>query len=345
MSKNQPNFEEFAYQGPDDASIIDDIVESRTKIYTATGFGDTVDQRLATFVSTPPVLAGPEFVVRSTAFSDDNGRKSGAYFDALIAEATGRRVIATNAPGVEYNQYFGNENTGDLSAEEAQAAQELTKDQIEDLARRHSFVRVGQASMVALHNAAQTLETHPQFVVTASSMGSALAAAKLRAAGERGFDITGASFAEVVNTVNRNMYFKLLPQFGAGMGLAGLYVEHNPEVLKEHDNEGQMGWLKRLVNDTKANKLYGGALARDGFVNDLGNIDHLTGKPVLLTRGGASELSPEHLFAPLGEHFGRVALLRSTVFGDRESNPHDHPYTMTVKSVIDAANDVLERAS
>lgn len=353
-TSSRPNFAEFAYSIPEaDERVIDDIVAARVKTYELTGFGsDVADQRLGTYVSTPPELKGPELVVRATAFSDDNGRESGAYFDALIAHGTGRRVIAVNAPGVEYKDYLRADNDSHLSPEQAEAAQELTPDQIEFL-KKGSFQKTGEASMVALFNAAQVYEATPRFIVISSSMGSAQTAGKVRAAAGKGYDIAGVSFAEIVNTIDRvprigsmpvgPKWGKILPQFAGGMGLAPQYTEHNPAVLRRHDTEKTGGWARRVVNDTRANSLYAGALAQPGFYDDLGDVEHLEGRPVLLTRGAASELSPVEQFGRLSRAFTGTAL-NSITYGD-QNNPHDHPYTMTVGYYVAAVKDNIERAA
>ena len=339
----KPRFEEFRFKGADDADLrqrVNTITSRRRRVYAPTGY-ETIgaDQRLGVYVTTPLDPQGEELVIRTTAFTDDNGRESGAVFDALIADATGRRVIAANAPGVDYSK------TMDPTFE---TNQELSPDQIEELTQHgmHSgFIRTGDAVMNAIHYTAHELDISRQYILTASSMGVALGAGMLRSALENNHDVKGVTLAEPVNHVARR-----LPGFAKDFLVSGSrqpgYLAMNPDVLSELD-EPPLKWMERVVEDRKANWTYARALGKGSFYLDLGAVDGLEEVPVYLTRGAGSRLSQAAPFAGMVAKFKRVGgdYVDDRTFGDNVANPHDHPYTMTVQSVIDGVNNVINRAA
>lgn len=333
----KPHFEDFRYTGPDDRDVIDEIVQNRQRTYAATGFdSDTGEQRLATYLTTPLNLQSDEIVIRATAWSDDNGRDSGATFDAYVAQETGRRVIAVNAPGVEYKG-FQDPAFAD--------AQERTPEQLEEL-RQGKFRKVGAASMRAIENAAEEFGlADREYILSASSMGVALGAGALYAAMRDGITINGVVLAEPVNHITRSRLI-LAKDFGSQAGLVPGYVDGNPEYLKEVESRvnPNVDLARRVWDDRKANTRYWAALAKGAFLYDLGNIDGLENVPIRITHGAGSKLSPTGAFDEFVSQFEQVADVSAEEFGD-ESNLHDHPYTMTVQSVIDGVNDVVERAA
>jgi hypothetical protein len=323
----KPQFEDFAYKGVQDDAMIERVVANRQKVYALSDYAsETSDQYLATFLTVPEAKQGDEFIIRTTAFSDDNGRESGAVFDALLAASTGRRVLAANAPGVDF---YGHDDY--------QAGQEMTPDQIEGL-RGGSFNKVGRAVMRAVHHTALWVGAKdPSYIMTASSMGAAIAAGALAEARESNLPIKGVALAETVNVFDRSLA-KLGMQFANQPHAVG-YLGMNPEILHALD-EPMHRWLERVRADGRSNWRYAKALARGAFFADLGSLEHLEGVPVYVTRGGGSSLSPERTLDALKANFGKVTNVDTQVFGDKKTNPHDHPYTMTVQSVIDAVNEI-----
>jgi hypothetical protein len=330
----KPHYDDFRYSGVsvDNLEIDDAAVrrtaETRTRVDAESDDG----QSLAVFMMTPDHLLYPEVVVRSTAFSDDNGRPEGALFDAYLAEATHRRVMAVNMPGVDY------------FAEDIASTQlgRLTPDQLEELKMYGSFRKVGEASMRALQNAAlMNGEHNPSFIVTASSMGMAVAAGMVRESFDKNMDVTGVVLAEPVNHVKRSLA-KLGLQFAMTNSTAPGYLKVNPEPLNEV-TESMGFWVKRVLEGRSANWAYARALGSGTLRADLGPIDGLadTKTPLYITRGTASRLSSDRDgkdFAELLDHFKLVDSLEYDLF-----DGHDHPYTMTVQSVIDGVSKVTTR--
>jgi hypothetical protein len=322
----KPCYEDFRYSGVsiDNLEIDDEAVqrtaETRTRIDAESHDG----QSLGVFTVTPDRLLYPEIIVRSTAFSDDNGRPEGALFDAYLAEATHRRVMSVNMPGIDYF-------TEDMASN---TLSRLTPDQLEELRMYGSFRKVGESSMRALQNAAvMNGEHNPSFIVTASSMGVAVAAGMIRESFDKNMDVTGVVFAEPVNHVKRPLA-KLGWQFAMTNATAPGYVAVNPEPLNE-SAESMGFWFKRVLEGRTANWAYARALGAGTLLRDLGPIDGLadTRTPLYVTRGTASRLSSDKSgkdFTDFLEHLEQIKSLEHDTF-----EGHDHPYTMTVQSVID----------
>lgn len=330
----KPNFEEFRYSGIGlDGAQIDEAnvrrsAESRTRVDAISDDG----QRLGVFSVTPSNLAYPEIIVRSTAFSDDNGRPEGALFDAYLAEATQRRVMAVNTPGVDY--FIHDDTTRRLGR--------LTPDQHEELKIYGSFRKVGEASMRAVHNASLINgEEHPSFIISASSMGVAVGAGMIREALDKNMELSGVVLAEPVNHMKRPLG-KLGLQFMMTNATAPGYLEMNPDPIR--DTGESMGfWLRRVVAGRLANVAYAGALSAGTFRTDLGPIDGLADMktPLYATRGTASRLSSSadgRDFSELIEYLHPIDSLQYDLF-----DGHDHPYTMTLQSVIDGVARVTEQ--
>lgn len=330
----KPRYEDFAYTGRTlEGNLIDDVAvqrtaEARTRTDAPSGDGE---QQLGVFTTTPESLISPEIIIRATAFSDDNGRPEGGLFDAYVAEATGRRVMAVNAPGVDY---FGDDVAKKLGR--------LTPDQLEDLKRRGSFQKVGAASMQSLYNAAiMNGEIDPSFIVSASSMGVAIGAGMLQEAYDKNIDISGVVLAEPVNHTKRPTA-KLGLQFAKTNGNAPGYIEMNPQPIIDN-SETMSFWAKRVVEGRTANWAYARALGAGTFQADLGGIDGLADtKPGLyITNGTASRLSSDASGRDMKqflEQFASVDSLQHDAFVG-----HDHPYTMAVQSVVDGVGKVAKR--
>ncbi len=323
----RPNFEDFRYTGASDETVLNNVVATRKHIYASTNeFTDTVEQKLATFLATPSDILGDEILVRMTEFADENGRPSGALFDSLIAQSTGRRVISTNLPGIDF---YGDSSTNE--------AQRLTPNQAKDL-RAGSFNKVGSAIIQAVYNATLEFDLDPKFVILGNSMSAAITASALNAAREKAIKIKGASFAEPINATPSSL-LKLGMQFVMSGRSAEGYIAMNPEIVREV-SEPIMTIAKRAMS--RNNYLYATALANGSMIDDLGLIDHLKDVPIFMSRGYGSNISPEDGFRLLESHLSQVADVDAVVFGDK-NNPHDHPYVLTVQSFIDAANNILER--
>ena len=325
----RPNFEDFRYTGADDPLAIQHVMASREDTYAFTGEGDDdTEQMLATFLATPMIMRGDEIIVRMTEFADENGRPSGAAIDSLLAESTGRRVISTNLPGIDF---YGDGSNN--------AAQELTAEQADDL-RKGSFGKVGGAIMQASYTGARELGIEsPEFIILGTSMSAAIAASGLRAARERGFIVKGVSFAEPTNTAVRSIP-KLATQFiRAGLTANG-YAAMNPSIVIDV-SEPVATIIKRAAKPT--NFLYATALASGSMLQDLGPVTDLEDIPVLITRGAGSSVSPRDGFEALANYLSVATDVQSHTFGNRY-NPHDHGYTLTVQSFIDAAKNLIARS-
>lgn len=324
-----PNFEDFRYKGTDDDAAINSAVSARQLTYSPSGYSsDTAEQKLATFLTTPSHIDGDEVLVRMTEFSDDNGRPSGAIFDALIAESTGRRVIDANIPGVDF-----------YSESLRQEAQELTPDQIEDL-KKGSFRKTGDAVLCAVHNGALEFGIPQKYILIGSCMGGSLSAGGFTAARERGMDIIGATFTEPVNIALRSD-MRLRTQF-ATQPYAAQYSAMNPKILRDVGESLGTG-VQRVLVDRKANMLYGRALTQAGFISDIGSVESLENTPVFMTRGAGSKLCPEVAFDTTAQYLAQAADVQTKVFGNVRDNPHDHAYSLTVQGYIDAVNNIIDR--
>jgi len=326
----KPRFEAFAYRGVDldgnaiDPDAVNQAVTARVRIYMPSVDG----QELAVFSTAPTRLKYPETIVRATAFSDDNGRTDGAYFDAYLAEATGRVVMAVNTPGIDY--YADTDVTKQLG--------QLTPEQKEELRMVGSFRKVGEASMRALNAAAvmYDIEDHP-FIVTASSMGVAVAGGMLREAFESDTKIAGIVMAEPVNHIRRPLG-RLGKEFLGANKTAGGYVDVNPHPINQM--EPGVRFVRRVVHGGEANIAYARALGAGTLRRDLGEIDPMADlkMPTYLTRGTASRLSA----SKNGREFEELAeyLQPNDALAIDRFEGHDHPYTMTVQSVIDGIENV-----
>jgi len=324
----KPNFETFRYRGTDfdgntiEKEAVERTVDERTRQYAPSADG----QELAVFTTVPQNLKHQEIVVRATAFSDDNGRSDGAYFDAYLAEATGRMVMAVNTPGVDYY----------AETEAAKRLGQLTPDQAEELRMIGSFSKVGAASMRALKAASllNGTENNP-YIITGSSMGIGVSGGMLSEAFDSNSKIAGVVWEEPVNHVRRP-FLRLGAQFLGANGTAGGYVAMNPSPIDKA--EPGLQFMNRVRDGRKANLRYAMALAAGTLLGDLGPIDALADMkiPFDLGRGSASSLSGgEQAFADLVAH-----LKPNDSLVARVHEGHDHPYTMTVQSVIDGVDNV-----
>ncbi|HEY0965262.1 MAG TPA: hypothetical protein VGE13_02160 [Candidatus Saccharimonadales bacterium] len=330
----KPRFEDFRYiaKSLDGVSIHDADVqrtaESRERVDVASDDG----QMLGVFTTIPGALRYPEIIVRATAFSDDNGRPEGALFDSYLAEITHRRVMAVNMPGVDY--FAEDKSTKHLG--------DLTPEQYESLRVYGSFRKVGAASMRALQNAAITYHDYdPQFILSASSMGVAAAAGMAREAFDKGIGVAGIALAEPVNHVQRPLG-KLGLQFARTNSTAAGYLEMNPEPVA--DIGESMGlWVKRVIEARRANWVYARALSAGTFHTDLGSIEGLadTKTPLYISHGTASRLSSDKSGQDMREFLNSFAAM-NTVQHDVLVG-HDHPYTMTVQSVVDGVANITRR--
>lgn len=324
----KPHFEDFSYQGADNQTAIDTVISNRRYIYAPTGeSSEDGEQELATFLATPTHIDGQEVLVRMTEFADENGRPSGALFDSLIAESTGRRVISTNLPGIDFY--------GDSSH---QQTQKLTSEQKTDL-REGSFNKVGRAVMSAVHSATLAFDINPQYIILGTSMSSAIAASALSVIQEKELDIRGVTFNEPINILRRPI-LALGKQFIATNRTAAGYVAMNPDSVR-NASEPVLTIAKRALRTT--NFLYAMALANGTFSSDIQPLSQLTGIPVFMSRGANSTISPEYEFGLLHDFLKTTADVQTTTYGDHEQNPHDHAYVLTVQSFIDAAANILNR--
>jgi len=324
----KPFFEDFQYKGVDNDTQIKRMVEARETALVETGFSsDTHGQKLATYMTTPETLLSDDIIVRTTAFSDDNGRESGAVFDALIAANTGRRVITANAPGIDYYS--------DLRGDHLQ---EMTPDQREALRTSGSYGKIGAAVFKAIDGMRAQLDLNGGYIFTGSSMGVAIMGGMIAASKES--RVVGITIAEAVNVSDRST-LSLGAQFAAQSLSAPGYGAMNPAVLRELD-EPPLQWINRMKFNTKPNYRYARAMAHGAFLADIGTPEHLETIPVYISRGAGSRLSPPDAPVKIAKHLKEIdAAVQTRVFGNADTNPHDHPYTLTVQSVIDSVNAVI----
>lgn len=324
----RPQYEAFTYTGSTDKDALQQVASSRQNIYALTGEQlDSTAQKLATFITTPTHIDGDEVLIRMTEFADENARPSGVLFDSLLAESTGRRVISTNLPGIDF---YGDAST--------LPAQEISDSQADDL-RNGSFKKVGAAIMQAAHTAVVEKNIHPNYIVLGTSMSCATTAAAVGYSAENTIPIAGFTFAEPVNVLRRPT-LQLATQF-IGSGLhAGKYVAMNPESVRSV-SEPVWTITKRAIKPT--NFLYAGALAHDSLIRDLGPLDSFFNTPVYISRGAGSKVSPANGFEILKTHLQNSTKLESETFGNITTNPHDHAYALTVQSFIDAAKNIINR--
>ncbi|HET6747400.1 MAG TPA: hypothetical protein VFH06_04820 [Candidatus Saccharimonadales bacterium] len=323
----KPRFEDFAYTTPyDEDAIAKAAIETRERAYVSTGAGDTSDQKLAVYLTVPEGVnrkATP--IVRFPAWSDDNGRLEGGYFDALLAHATGRPVVSPNAPGVDFSEWRDEEYAQD---------HRITPDQIEELRSKGSFKKVGAAVARALAGASEQFGLSGDYFYHSSSQGVALAGAAVAATFDSGNPPAGIVFSEGVNFKERTMV-TLGAQFALQNRYAKNYLEQNPAIIPP---EALLHWASRVKEAWPANYPYITGLRRDRFLHDLGDVSGLReqGVPVLMTRGTAS-----HLSDPIAYNLVRNYLqAKGVVVFDKQYKDHDHPYTMTVQSVVDAVKEI-----
>lgn len=218
----KPNFGDFAYipRTLDGYEIDNSAVLHASEQRDRTQAVADDDQRLGIFTTTPDNLRYPDIIVRTTAYSDDNGRPDGALFDSYLATATHRQVMAVNAPGIDH---FTDDDTRQRGR--------LTPQQLETLKVRGSFQRVGATSMRALYDVARMSgNDEPQFIISASSMGVAMAAGMIREAFDTNIDLAGVVLAEPVNHISRPVA-KLGMQFAKANAGAPGYVAMNPQPI------------------------------------------------------------------------------------------------------------------
>jgi hypothetical protein len=328
MAKEKPNYEAFRYStayAPAEIKHAATPIEeggSRQRFYAPTGAGEVADQHLATYLTVVNEADKDKTpIVRMTAFSDDNGRLEGGYFDAFLANALQRPVLAANAPGVDYSEWRDPEHKKTHLA---------TPDQLEDLREKGSFRKSGAAVMRALMASSKYFELNGEYFLSATSMGVALGGGAIREGVERGVKFEGIALGEPVNVVDRNLAL-LAFQFVTQLSNANAYLKHNPSEIP---GETQRHWLNRVREGWEANGAYKSALGRAGFLGDLGPeaIEALKELevPILLGRGTASTLSHPGGYLQVVEALhhpgGKLGL---------ETNENDtHSYTMTVESVV-----------
>ncbi len=324
----KPRFEDFAFTFPyDEEDIAKAAIETRERIYVPTGAGDKADQKLAVYLTVPDgVDRSKSPIVRFPAWSDDNGRLEGAYFDALLARATDRPVLAPNAPGVDSSEWR------DAIYDETHL---MTSDQHEELRRLGSFRKVGAAVARALHEASEQFGLTSEHIYHSSSQGVALAGAAMAAALARGDKLQGLVFSEGVNFRERGL-LTLAAQFGLQNRYAAGYLAQNPDIIPA---EEMQHWAARVREAKSANWSYIQGLTQGMFVSDAGDVSPLQEQkvPVLMTRGTASHLSNGEAYAGVKNHLQS----KGVVVFDKPYEGHDHPYTMTVQSVVDAVNEIV----
>lgn len=324
-----PRYEEFTFTTEFDPEVIASAAEeTRELFYARTGAGDIVDQKLAVHLTIPEgVDRNATPIVRLPAWSDDNGRLEGGYFDALIAHATGRPVLAPNAPGVDFSEWR------DATMDEAYL---MAPDQKEELRKRGSFKKAGAAVMNALNYASAEFGLSGEYILHSSSMGVALGGAAIAAASDR---IRGLVLSEGVNYSERGIPLLRLPTLGLQFGLqnryAAGYLEQNPPIIPD---EEMSHWLDRTKEAWPANWSYIQGLKRGNFLKDAGDLSSLAERdvPVFMTRGTISTLANARAHQNVLQTFKTSGV---NVW-DKQYEGHDHPYTMTVQSVVEAVKEV-----
>jgi hypothetical protein len=325
MSK--PRFEDFAYEAPyDEETIAKAAIETRERVYVSTGAGDAIDQKLAVYLTVPEGVSRETTpIVRFPAWSDDNGRLEGGYFDAFLAHATGRPVVAPNAPGVDFSEWRD---------DEYDQAYIMTVDQQEELHTKGSFKKIGAAVARSLAGASEHFGLSGDYIYHSSSQGVALAGAAMAAALESGQPPVGLVFSEGVNFKERTAV-TLSAQFALQNLHVKKYLAQNPSIIPP---EAPLHWASRVKEAWPANHLYMGGLRRAQFLADLGDVSGLQEKsiPVLMTRGTASQLSDSVAYSLVRNYLQT----KGVVVFDKQYKGHDHPYTMTVQSVVDAVKEI-----
>lgn len=328
----RPRYEEFKFSTDISPATIDSLVKKREVGYFPTGAShEEAEQALAVYVTPPTTLKHEASILHMPAWSEDEGNPSNARLDAYVAEATGRPVISPNAPGVDYS-WWRHPNF--------ELTHLLTPDQYEELTRG-SFQKTGAAVMRAAQQAAKYFRLSPEFVMHSSSMGVAMAASAIRATFADqpvNVNLGGIVLAEGVNMSERPLP-ALVAQFLWQNRHAASYLAQNPADLAD-TNEPAKEWLKRTVEARRANSIYARALARAGFCNDLG---HKAGSaladlqvPVHMTRGTASRLCDAAGYATAV----RYLEWRGVPVQKEQFDGHDHVYTLTLHSIVEAVNKV-----
>ena len=326
--KKAPTFEDFAFQSEINEAVIDAAVAAREVFYAETGASsDTFTQELPVYLTVPEGVdrAATPFV-RLPAWSDDNGRKEGAVVDALIASITGRPVLAPNAPGIDFSEWQRAAIDG--------VSHLMTPDQREDVRQHYSLRKVGGAVMMATVAASKEFGLSGDFNLLGSSLAVGIAAGALNKAGEEGIEVPGVSLSEGVNFIDRSMG-RLMLQFIAQNRFAGGYLEQNPDIIPD---EAPIHWLKRTIEGWPANGSYVRALARASFLADLGDISWMQDQNtrLFMTRGTASALADEAGYQKITQELWQAGA--NLEF--KEYPGHDHPYTMTIQSMINDAKEI-----
>ncbi|HEU5121279.1 MAG TPA: hypothetical protein VFT59_00390 [Candidatus Saccharimonadales bacterium] len=328
----KPHYEAFKYSSSYDpeaittAATMDVDDGTRRRFYAATGAGDRSDQQLAVYLTIADSANRERApVVRMTAFSDDNGRPEGGYFDAFLSHALKRPVLAPNAPGIDFSKWRDPKKNH---------AHKMTPDQHEELVKKGSFKRTGAAIMRALMAASNHFELNPDYLLTATSMGVALSGGVIREGLDKGVKFEGITLGEPVNIVERNLG-RLAIQFATQFAPANNYLKQNPSEIP---GESQRHWMKRLVEAREANHAYAHALGRASLLLDLGNVSDIADNqiPVLLGRGTASTLAPERAFADIANTFSNARI--DPVI--EMNHGHGHSYTLAVESVVKSARAI-----
>ncbi len=322
-----PHFSDFHFNVPVTDGDADRLVGRRRKNTFQTGSRDgRRAQQIAVYTTmpdSPPPFPGP--IIRLPSWGEDNGLPTSALFDAYLAHATGRPVIAPNAPGVQWHEWSDDEHPDQHL---------LTPDQIEDL-KRGSFRRVGAAIIEAAYVAAQHDSLNRGCLIYGPSMGAALAGGALWSiAQDRSLSFAGVLLSEGVNYVDRSPTV-LSADFALQQRTVNGYLRENPPHMQE-SSEGRLTKVRRLMGSKPANEAYVRALSHGSFLDDVGNeTANLSGIPIMLDRGGGSKLSP----ADANEHVV-TKLARSGLWVTLHTYdaPHDHGYIHTVRSVVNAVS-------
>lgn len=319
-----PRYSEFAYTAEFNPEEIKHAAEdTRERVYVQTGAGETADQMLAVHLT---VAEGADRsvtpIVRLPAWSDDNSRREAGYFDALLSHATGHPVLTPNAPGVDFSEWRDSQYD---------ASHLLTPDQLEDLHSRGSFRKVGAAVMNALDDASRHFNLSGDYLLHASSMAVAMGGAAIAARGE---SLRGVVLSEGANFSDRSL-LALGAQFGLQQRYVAGYLKQNPDIIP---GEAMGHWLGRTKEAWTANWAYIQALKRGAFLTDLGDPSALREQdiPVHMTRGSISRLAD----AAAHEDVYQFLKINGVTVSNKQYEGHDHPYTMTVQSVVDAVDEV-----
>jgi hypothetical protein len=337
------DYDRFKWQNEAvDSDTIRRAADKTEVFYAPTGASnDNAEQRLAVYQTLPDKITSPDVIYRFGAWSDDYGRDpEGAYFNAVLAQHTGRRVLAINSPGVHYSKWH--KDTGI----EAPHTLAMTPDQHGELRKTGRFNRIGEAAMRAgllaeahfdLRLAEDDQLPDSDREKTRTLYGSSLAVATLGGATRYALDNL-VPFRAVVAEDGANFTEKKVRELGRDFGGENKhlksYTSQNPEPLRSSD-ENPVRWVRRtfLEGDSRrANIALARGLARGAFLDTLGDPEGLRGVRVITTRGSHSRVND-----PRG-HAEVVAALREAGadVNDSTYERQGHGYTLTTQGVVEA---------